>query len=174
MIEIKRIGIEDAKLLQQVAKQTFSETFSGNNSEENMKKYLEENLSIEKLTSELSDKDSLFFLAMEDNSVVGYLKINKGLAQTERIDSNAMEIERIYVLKEWLGKKVGQLLFEKAMQIAREENTSYVWLGVWEENKRAIAFYIKNGFVVFDKHIFRLGDDEQIDWMMKKELSNGF
>lgn len=172
MIEIKRIDAEDVILLQQVARQTFSETFSDSNSDENMQKYSDENFSVEKLISELNHPDSWFFLAIEDNHVLGYLKINKDSAQTELNDSKAVEIERIYVLKEWLGKKVGQLLFEKAIEIAQQENSGYVWLGVWEENKRAIAFYMKNGFVVFDKHIFRLGNDEQTDWMMKKELNN--
>ncbi|PZQ78157.1 MAG: GNAT family N-acetyltransferase, partial [Flavobacterium johnsoniae] len=76
----------------------------------------------------------------------------------------------IYVLKEFHGKKVGQLLYEKAIQIAKETKSDYVWLGVWEENHRALAFYKKNGFVEFDKHIFRLGNDEQTDIMMKLQL----
>jgi len=63
---------------------------------------------------------------------------------------------------------VGQRLYEEAMWLAKELGMRYVWLGVWEENPRAIRFYAKNGFVAFDKHIFRLGDDEQTDILMKK------
>jgi ribosomal protein S18 acetylase RimI-like enzyme len=81
-------------------------------------------------------------------------------------------IERIYVLKEFHGKNVGQILYEKAMQIARQSNANYVWLGVWEENARAINFYKKNGFVEFEKHIFKLGNDEQTDIMMKLQLKD--
>ncbi|MNE41268.1 Protease synthase and sporulation negative regulatory protein PAI 1 [compost metagenome] len=81
-----------------------------------------------------------------------------------------MEIERIYVLRAFHGKKVGQILYEKALQIAEVLGLSFIWLGVWEKNLRAIQFYEKNGFVAFDKHIFKLGDDEQTDIMMKKEL----
>ena len=62
------------------------------------------------------------------------------------------------------------MLYEKAMQVAEDKKVDYVWLGVWEENPRAIRFYQKNGFVEFDKHIFRLGDDEQTDIMMKRFL----
>ncbi|MCD8539595.1 MAG: GNAT family N-acetyltransferase [Leadbetterella sp.] len=76
----------------------------------------------------------------------------------------------MYVLREFHGRKVGQLLYEKAIDIAREKNMEYVWLGVWEENHRAVGFYKKNGFEMFDKHIFRLGDDEQTDIMMKLKL----
>jgi ribosomal protein S18 acetylase RimI-like enzyme len=74
------------------------------------------------------------------------------------------------VLQDFHGKKVGQLLYEKAIQIARNKKVPFVWLGVWEENHRAIQFYIKNGFVAFDQHIFKLGDDEQTDIMMKLVL----
>jgi ribosomal protein S18 acetylase RimI-like enzyme len=54
------------------------------------------------------------------------------------------------------------------MQISQEVSAKYVWLGVWEENSRAINFYKKNGFIEFDKHIFKLGDAEQTDIMMRK------
>lgn len=105
--------------------------------------------------------------------VIGYLKINTGDAQTEIQDSQTLEIERIYVLKEFHGKKVGQLLYEKAIQIATGLKVNYIWLGVWEQNLRALQFYKKNGFLAFDKHMFKLGNDEQIDIMMKLALNNG-
>ncbi|MNE89030.1 Protease synthase and sporulation negative regulatory protein PAI 1 [compost metagenome] len=79
-------------------------------------------------------------------------------------------MERIYVLQEFLGKKVGQLLIDKALEVAALQNVKFVWLGVWEENYRAIRFYEKNGFIIFDKHIFRLGNDEQTDLMMRREV----
>ena len=110
--------------------------------------------------------------AFQENEVIGYLKINHGQSQTELKDATAMEIERIYVLKEFHGKNIGQLLFEKAIALAIQKNANYVWLGVWEENPRAINFYKKNGFVEFDKHIFVLGDDEQTDIMMRLELKS--
>lgn len=100
------------------------------------------------------------------------MKLNFGAAQNELKNKQCLEIERIYVLKEYHGKKIGQLLYDKAIQIAKEKNVNYVWLGVWEKNLRAINFYKKNGFVGFDKHIFKLGDDEQTDIMMKLELVN--
>jgi len=169
-IDIKKASINDVNQLQKIARQTFFETFSAANSIDNMKRYLEEGFSLEKLTSELNNKSSEFYFATFDNKVIGYLKLNFGQSQTELKDDKALEIERIYVLKEFHGKNVGQLLYEKAMQIAKQENADYVWLGVWEENPRAITFYKKNGFVEFDKHIFHLGDDEQTDIMMKLQL----
>lgn len=169
-MRISRVSIADIEILQQIGKDTFFETFSANNSEEDMKKYLESSFSIPKLTSELNNPDSRFFIVWDDVNAVGYLKINFGQAQTELQDDTAIEIERIYVKSEYHGQKVGQLLYEKALEIAEQEQMKYVWLAVWEENQRAIRFYTKNGFVAFDKHIFRLGDEEQTDIMMKKEL----
>jgi diamine N-acetyltransferase len=109
--------------------------------------------------------------ALIDHQVIGYLKLNYGQAQTELKDSKALEIERIYVLQTYQGKNVGQLLYTKAIEIAKQASVDYVWLGVWEENHRALRFYQKNGFVPFDKHVFKLGDDEQTDILMKHYLS---
>ncbi len=158
--------------LQQIGRQTFYETFSADNTDENMTKYLDEAFSIKKLTAEFYDKISEFYFAMLDNKVIGYLKLNFGPSQTELKDDKALEIERIYVLKKFHGKHVGQILYNKAIEIARQKNVDYVWLGVWEKNQRAINFYKKNGFVEFDRHIFKLGNDEQTDIMMKLNLNN--
>jgi ribosomal protein S18 acetylase RimI-like enzyme len=169
-IEIKKISLKEIDQLQKIGRQTFQETFSESNSEENMKSYLEEGFSNEKLTTELKDENSEFYFAVLDNKVIGYLKINFGESQTELKDNKALEIERIYVAKEFHGKSIGQLLYDKAIEIANQKKSEYVWLGVWEENQRAINFYKKNGFVEFDKHIFKLGNDEQTDIMMKLKL----
>lgn len=169
-ITIRKATLNDIEQLQKIGRETFFETFSSSNTEENMRKYLEEGFSIEKLTDELNNENSAFYFALSETKVIGYLKINFGASQTELKDEKALEIERIYVLKEFHGKKVGQILYEKAIEIAKQKNSDYVWLGVWEENLRAISFYKKNGFVEFDKHIFKLGNDEQTDIMMKLKL----
>src|SRR4051812_35644785 len=99
-IRIKKVKPEDIGQLQKISRETFIETFSAANSGENMKKYLEEELSIEKLTAELGDRDSAFYFAVIDENVIGYLKLNVGQSQTELKDDNSVEIERIYTLKE--------------------------------------------------------------------------
>lgn len=170
-IDIQKVTLSNIAQLQKIGRQTFIETFSEENSEENMKNYLEEGFSIEKLTNEINNKNSEFYFATFNNEIIGYLKLNFGDSQTELKDHKALEIERIYVSKEFHGKKVGQFLYDKAIQIAKQKNAEYVWLGVWEENLRAISFYKKNGFVEFDQHIFKLGNDEQTDIMMKLKLT---
>ena len=169
-IRIINVTPDDVLKLQAISQQTFSETFSETNTEADMAKYLEESFSVEKLTAEINNQNSEFYFAVINSEPIGYLKLNFGTSQTELKDDKALEIERIYVLKEFLGKNVGQLLYQKAIQVAEEKQSNYLWLGVWEENPRAIHFYEKNGFVAFDKHIFRLGNDEQTDIMMRLEL----
>ena len=169
-IAIKKIGLEQLVPLQEIGRKTFYDTFFESDSEESMKAYLATSFSTEKLTAELENPNSEFYFATQNEVVIGYLKVNFGPAQTELQDGNSLEIERIYVLQDYHGKKVGQLLFEKAIAIAKDNSCSYVWLGVWEENHRALQFYSKNGFVAFDKHIFVLGDEAQTDIMMKLVL----
>ena len=164
---IEKIKETEVEQLQSLSRQTFSETFSGSNSKENMDKYLNENLSIEKLSEELNNESSYFFFIKDGERNIGYLKLNMGPSQTELKDETAIEIERIYVMQEFQGKKVGQQLYDKAIQIAKDKKARYVWLGVWEENHKAIQFYNKNGFEVFDKHMFVLGDEKQTDLMMR-------
>ncbi|MCS4300982.1 GNAT family N-acetyltransferase [Chryseobacterium sp. BIGb0232] len=171
-IIITKITENDIAELQEISKKTFSETFSADNTEESMAQYLETSFATEKLHAELNDRNSEFYFARLDHKVIGYLKLNSGSSQTEMKGDHALEIERIYVSKDFHGKKVGQALYDKAMAIATEKNADYLWLGVWENNLRAINFYRKNGFKEFDKHIFRLGNEEQTDIMMKLDLKS--
>lgn len=171
-LKIRKATSADTELLLAIGRQTFFEKFTENNSEENMLQYASEAYTFEKIASEVNNVNSQFYLATLNNQTVGYLKINFGEAQTELQDPQALELERIYVLKEFQGRKIGQLLFEKTLEIARQAKVNYVWLGVWEENKGAIKFYEKNGLKAFGKHLFMLGNDPQTDIMMKIELSS--
>lgn len=169
-INVTEINIDQVLALQSISIQTFSETFLEHNSEEDMKLYLEKSFNLKTLQSELENNYSKFYFALDGQNVIGYLKINWGTAQSELKDPTALEIERIYVLKSHFGQKAGLALYEKALAMGNELNLDFIWLGVWEKNARALQFYKKNGFVEFDKHIFRLGKDEQTDLLLKFEL----
>jgi ribosomal protein S18 acetylase RimI-like enzyme len=173
-ILLERVTSNDLDQLQKISHQTFYETFSASNTSENMGKYLNEEFTLEKLGTELSNIQSEFYFAKDNDHVIGYLKLNTGASQTEKQSGNAVEIERIYVLKEYHGKNIGQILCDKAIERAKQNKADYLWLGVWEENPRAIKFYQKNGFVEYDKHIFKLGDDEQTDILMRLKLNHSF
>lgn len=169
-ITIEKVSLTDIDQLQKIGRQTFYETFWASNTAENMQAYLEAHFSTEKLNNELRDEYTAFYFARLEDKIIGYLKLNFGASQTELKDEHAVELERIYVLQAFQGQKVGQALYDKALDIARQKNADYIWLGVWEHNPRAISFYIKNGFFEFDQHIFRLGEDAQTDIMMKRQL----
>lgn len=171
MIKIEKADLGDLETLQEIAKRTFFETFAESNSESDMEQYLKVNFSLDQLGAELDNKDSLFFIAWDGTLAIGYLKVNTAQAQTELREEDSLEIERIYVLHAYHGKKVGQLLYARAVELAAQLGKTSVWLGVWEENPRAIRFYEKNGFVAFGTHIFKMGEDEQTDIMMRKSLA---
>lgn len=134
-----------------------------------MKTYLEVEFSSDKLSSELMNPNSFFYAACNGDQIIAYLKVNFENAQSDRQLENAMEIERIYVLRDFHGKEVGELLLKKAKEVAEKANVKKIWLGVWENNLRAIRFYEKHGFRAYGSHIFKLGKDEQNDILMKLE-----
>jgi len=169
---LHKISVDDVIPLQDISRTTFKETFTEHNTEEDLNKYLDDQLSIKKLVDELNNPNSAFYFALENNTIVGYLKLNWSIAQTELIDQSAFEIERIYVLKEYFGKGLGQFLLDNAILIGKELKPTYFWLGVWEKNSRAIRFYEKNGFTVFSSHLFTLGNDIQTDLLMKLSITN--
>lgn len=170
-IKIEKIGINEIAELKDISIATFYEAFIWGNSEENMQSYIRENFSTEKLLSEISEPHSAFYFALFNGKPAGYIKINTGNAQKEALDGSGLEIERIYVLSELRGNNIGQLLFNKAVEIARENNLAYVWLGVWEKNPGAIRFYERNGMTQFSTHRFVLGTDVQTDILMKLPLN---
>jgi len=170
MLSLRRAENSDLEQLRQISIQTFKETFSDLNSEEDMKAYIENNLSTSKLADELNKPDSLFFLCYENNVLAAYMKINFVSAQTEKAYPDSLEIERIYVLKQFKGKGIGKLLLERAKEIALQNHLKYIWLGVWEKNIEAIAFYRKFGYKNFGNHVFILRNDRQTDCLFRLDL----
>ena len=170
-MRITSLTINDVSILRGIARDTFIETFSEANKAEDMDRYLSERFSEDQLAQELSNPESFFYVAEVNGHVVGYLKLNTAHAQTEPQAADALEIERIYVLGSYHGGGVGQALYHHAMSVAQDRKASYVWLGVWEHNHRALRFYEKNGFIAFGTHIFQLGNDQQTDILMKKSVA---
>lgn len=170
-MKIKKCRLDDILDLQKIYRQTFFETFSEQNSEENMRIFLDKAYSEEKLKSEIENKESETFLAVENQKILGVLKINTGNAETESGLENSLEIQRIYILKDSKGLGIGTVFMNLAEKKARELGDSFIWLGVWEKNFPAQKFYTDKGFRRFSEHAFVLGDDIQTDFLMKKELS---
>ncbi len=171
-IVIRRVTPDELNQLQAIGRQTFYESFAAVNNEDDIAAYITQSFSTESLRTELNDENSVFYFSLAGDDVIGYLKLNFGQSQTELKDDKGLEIQRIYVLREYHGKNVGQLFYEKALQVANSKGVHYIWLGVWEKNARAISFYKKHGFIAFYKHLFKLGNDVQTDIMMKLELNH--
>jgi diamine N-acetyltransferase len=169
-ITIKQCNIEDLHKLQDVSYETFNETFKNQNSPENMNAYLERAFNLKQLEKELSTISSQFFFVYFNNEVAGYLKVNTNEAQSEEMGDESLEIERIYIKNKFQKHGLGKYLLNKAIEIAMERNKKEIWLGVWEKNENAIAFYKKMGFVQTGVHPFLMGDEEQMDFIMTKIL----
>ena len=169
---IRECRIGDLDILKQLSEATFVETFSEGNSKEDMEAYLEQNFNEARLTEELGNPSSLFFLVLLHGSPAAYMKVNFDAAQTEDGYGNTLEIQRIYVLNKFKSLRIGSRLVQKAISVAESRKLCSIWLGVWEKNFKAIEFYKKQGFVQFDSHIFKLGDDLQTDLLMKLPMQN--
>lgn len=167
---IRACTLDDANILHEISCKTFDETFREKNTPANMKAYLQEAFNIDKLRNELSNSSSPFFLIYVDKELAGYIKMNECAAQTDIFDPLSIEVERIYVIKELKGRGYGSALMNKAVDIARTQKKSYIWLGVWEKNEDAISFYKNNGFYAIGDHSFFVGEDEQTDLIMRKDL----
>ena len=160
----------DLTVLQEISKRTFYDSFAALNTAANMTFHLNSYFTIEKLRVEISNPESKFFFAMKSGKTAGYLKVNHGSAQTVLPNDNGFEIERIYVDQAHKGFGIGTLFIDTSINLAGKTGAKYVWLGVWEHNSSAIHFYEKNGFRKYGQHIFKLGDDDQTDLLMKMEI----
>lgn len=161
---------KDAGALSELAKTTFYETFAAVNTKEDMQLYTSTTLSIEKIEKELGESNSLFFLVYDVDMLIGYARLRTGYTPESLHDKRAIEIERFYIRATHLGRHIGSLLMQECLDHAMRNQFHEVWLGVWERNHRALAFYKKFGFREFGSHPFLLGKDLQTDLLMRRSL----
>jgi diamine N-acetyltransferase len=171
-IKIRRAAIEDAEMLTELAYQTFWDAFHEHpaNAPEDLADYMEKAFNAEQTRSELDDERSIFLILEIDGETAGYAKVMIGNLEDGISAKRPIELNRLYSHQEFLGKGVGQRLMDECFKIAKENDCDVMWLGVWEFNPRAQAFYKKNGFYEVGKHVFQLGSDPQIDLLMQKDL----
>jgi diamine N-acetyltransferase len=150
---------------------TFVSAFGAQNTAENLELYLQNAMTEEKLYQELTDPDNIFFITVNEDTYVGYAKMRKHAAPPELVAHNPIEIERLYVHPEHQNNKIGAALIRQCVSYARTTGHDCMWLGVWEHNPRAIAFYERHGFEHFGSHLFLLGNDLQRDLWMKKMIN---
>lgn len=168
---IKKVTINDLKKLQAISRETFKKTFDPFTKAEDMSVFLQENYASEKLSREINNPDSRFFFLVVKKQVAGYLKVNIEKAQTEKLKENSLEIERIYLREKFQHKGLGLALIKYAEDLARKEQKDYMWLGVYEKNLNAQKFYAKDGFKRISQHVYQVGEDPQMDYLLIKKLN---
>jgi len=166
----KKCTLENLDDLIAISIDTFREAFEAYNNPQDFSEYMNSAFSRDSISMQLQNPDSEFYFIYQDSLLIAYIKINFGNAQSETINKDAMELERIYILPKFIGLGYGKIIINKIKEMARLKPTSFLWLGVWDQNEAAIRFYQRHGFQKFDEHSFYLGKDKQTDWLMKFEL----
>jgi ribosomal protein S18 acetylase RimI-like enzyme len=169
-LSLREADFADLASLLDLAQTSFVQAFTEGNKPENVQAYLSQAFTSVQLEKEWRNPASTFLLASLEGRLVGYTKVNLAAAQTDVQDPDSLEVARLYTLEEVWGRGVGQFLLDAALAFAKEKGKTFVWLGVWEHNARAIRFYEKNGFKAFGSHPFPFGDEIQNDWLMRVEV----
>jgi len=169
MIQITPFLSSEADLLADISRSTFSETFAPANTREDMAIFMEQQFTSEQLKAEMGKPGYLHLLASYNGAPAGYLFLKQHSHQLLQ-ETLALEISRIYCLQAFQGKGVGKAMMDYALQYAKENGLPTVWLGVWKENAKALAFYTSFGFRIFGETDFILGNDLQKDWLMSRDI----
>lgn len=175
-LNVRKATTDDAKVLQWIGAVTFEDTFLGTSPQRDMDDYIAQTFSYEQMYAELSNPRMHYYLVTDEKSdeIAAYLKVNEMGAQTEdgeEIPSSSLEIQRLYVMPDYKGRKLGSYLMQFALDKARELGLENCWLGVWEYNFAAQKFYEKWGFERFSEHSFIVGEDNQTDFLLRRSLS---
>ncbi|MEQ9591336.1 MAG: GNAT family N-acetyltransferase [Cyclobacteriaceae bacterium] len=171
MLTVRDATESDLTLLREIGMQTFADSFGGENAASNIQAYLESSFNSDQISRELKEEGSRFFLAFDDKTIAGYAKVRSNSPQAAGLRKNSIELQRIYVVKNYIGKRVGAKLMQSCLDYAMQNGYEEIWLGVWERNNKAHQFYFRWGFEKFGEQKFQLGEDAQTDWLMKKSLS---
>ncbi len=168
----KKCTLSDLDQLVWISTTTFYEAFADRNTEEAMSAYMKEAFHPKQLKSEIENKNSSFYFTYCNNELAGFFKINIGDAQVEIYPEKTMELGRLYVIKEFRNKKIGEQMLNRAIELAKEFGAEFIWLGVWDRNPEAIRFYERHGFKRYGEHPFYMGKERQTDYLFRKFLDD--
>jgi len=172
-IRVRPATIADAALLSEFGAATFRDTFEGENTPDDMARYLSEAFTPEQQAEEIGDAGGTVLLAESDangGELVGYVHLVSGPTPPAVHGPEPLELKRLYVARAWHGRRVAQALMDAALDAARARGDATMWLGVWERNPRAQRFYRQWGFEKVGEHVFRVGADPQNDFVMSRRL----
>jgi ribosomal protein S18 acetylase RimI-like enzyme len=171
VVEVRDAMPADARALAALAERTFRDTFGEANSEADMDAHCAANFGEALQQAEIGDPDWTTLVAEDAGSLVGYGQLRWSPAPACVAGSRPIEIYRLYVDGRWHGRGVAAMLMDALLQQAIAMRADTVWLGVWERNPRAIAYYRKSGFHEKGEHRFMLGSDPQRDIVMSRRLT---
>ncbi|WP_337043002.1 GNAT family N-acetyltransferase [Emticicia sp. 17c] len=167
---IRFATLPDAPALRALAETTFRDTYTEFNTPENMEKHVAKNFSLAQIQAELQLPDNQYVLVEQDNALIAFAKMVKNHSTQGLTEERVLEIERIYVAKAFHGQQIGRKLIDFCTNWAIEQHFEVIWLGVWENNPKAMKFYEKMGYTRFGEHTFVLGEEVQTDYLMKKYI----
>ncbi|MEO0351287.1 MAG: GNAT family N-acetyltransferase [Cyanobacteria bacterium P01_A01_bin.15] len=171
MITIRQAYSDDAEALARTAKHIFRETFATENNLTDMEFYCSKSFGTEIQRQEILDPNWATILAEVEGQLVAFAQVRLHSPKACVAADQPSELHRLYVQKEWHGRGVAHKLMSNILSTALATGADYIWLGVWEHNPRAIAFYGKYGFRVVGEHIFQFGSDPQRDLVMMAEVN---
>jgi len=169
-VTIRTATTADAAVLADLARRTFYDTFAATNDPHDMTLYLAEAYGVDQQTRELADRDITTLLVEDDGEAIAYAQVRVGHVPECVTGPKPIELWRFYIDRRWHGRGVAQALMDGVRAAARERGAKTLWLGVWERNDRARAFYSKSGFTDAGDHIFLFGTDPQTDLVMVTAL----
>lgn len=169
-VTFRYAAANDAEALQRLAVRTYDETFAAVNTPENMQAYLESAFALERIQAELRDPAAVWLLAVSGDDFAGYAKLLAGVPPECVTGESPIELVRFYIDRRWHGSGLASEMMQLCLEEARQRGFKTMYLGVWEHNERAKAFYRKWDFARIGEHVFPMGDDPQIDWWMTRRI----
>lgn len=170
MIRIRKAKIEEVPAVRELAIEVYTDTFAEYNSAANLQAFYDDSYNLEKFKAEFAESGAQLYVALDDLKIIGFLRLRLNAEVDHHLGKNHIELQRLYIHRDYQGGNVSKLLMDQALKYATEKKMEWIWLGVWEKNFRAQKFYNKWGFERFGEHTFQMGDDPQIDWLLRKQL----
>ncbi|MEY3343499.1 MAG: hypothetical protein RL090_1183 [Bacteroidota bacterium] len=171
MIKVEYAQIDDFEMVSDLGRRAFQEAFGQYNDPGDMQAYLDLSFDPQRIKAQLQDPKVVYLIATYMETPVGYAKLIRNAVTTYTDhDLKQIQMERIYALGAYVGKKIGKALMQESLRIAKAEGFQYMWLGVWQENQRAIKFYKDFGFEIIGVKQFVIGNEVNDDYVMGVKL----
>lgn len=158
MTSIVKAKVKDIQLLADIGRISFVESHGNSASEADIYEYVKKNYTYEEIREEIRNADNIYQIIYFDKQPAGYSKIIYNVPHTNIPVENVTKLDRIYLLKDFYGLKLGYELFKFNIELSKKNNQSGMWLFVWKENHRAVGFYEKAGFKIIGSHDFKLSE----------------